>query len=207
MCELSSDELWLVIRLYAFALSPVFLGLYYLITKNISYNTAVILCLTFFICAAGFELWLTYGLFDGLSVNQRRSDALNCAIPQDFNWVLNSLGDVFIVWIGLFIIKKIFNKTIDPLKKWNWSVFLILLIWFVAQNIYVEAFIYHLQLGSSGDLSWGPLMPLGSYFNPTLFEILGRPVTFQSQSTWLLMTPIIYFLAIYLNNKNTNSNV
>ena len=101
----------------------------------------------------------------------------------------------------------IFNKTIDPLKKWNWSVFLVLLIWFVAQNIYVEAFIYHLQLGSSGDLSWGPLMPLGSYFNPTLFEILGRPVTFQSQSTWLLMTPIIYFLAIYLNNKNTNSNV
>ena len=80
MCELSSDELWLVIRLYAFALSPVFLGLYYLITQNISYNTAVILCLTFFICAAGFELWLTYGLFDGLPVNQRRSDALNCAI-------------------------------------------------------------------------------------------------------------------------------
>ena len=52
----------------------------------------------FFICAAGFELWLTYGLFDGLPVSERRSDALNCAIPQDLNWVLNSLGDVFIVW-------------------------------------------------------------------------------------------------------------
>ena len=107
MCELTSDELWLVLRLYAFALSPVVLGLYYLIKKNISYNTAIILCSTFFICAAGFELWLTYGLFDGLPVSERRSEALNCAIPQDLNWVLNSLGDVFIVWIGLFLVKKI----------------------------------------------------------------------------------------------------
>lgn len=207
MCELTSEELWLVVRLYAFALSPVFLGLYYLIKKNISYNTALILCSTFFICAAGFELWLTYGLFDGLPVSERRSEALNCAIPQDLNWVLNSLGDVFIVWIGLFLVKKIFNKTINPFIKWNWSVFLVLLVWFVAQNIYVEVFIYHLQLGTSGDLSWGPLMPFGSYFNPTLFEISGRPVTFQSQLTWVLMTPIIYFLILYFNNKTANSNV
>ena len=207
MCELTNDELWLVVRLYAFALSPVILGLYYLIKKNIRYNTSIILFLTFFICAAGFELWLTYGLFDGLPVSERRSDALNCAIPQDLNWVLNSLGDVFIVWIGLFLVKKIFNKTINPFEKWNWSVFIVFLFWFVGQNIYVEVFIYHLQLGVSGDLSWGPLMPLGSYYNPTLFEIYGRPVTFQSQLTWVLMTPIVYFLAIYLNNKSTNQNV
>ena len=207
MCELTNDELWLVVRLYAFALSPVILGLYYLIKKNIRYNTYIILCLTFFICAAGFELWLTYGLFDGLPVSERRSDALNCAIPQDLNWVLNSLGDVFIVWIGLFLVKKIFNKTINPFEKWNLSVFIVFLFWFVGQNIYVEVFIYHLQLGVSGDLSWGPLMPLGSYYNPTLFEIYGRPVTFQSQLTWVLMTPIVYLLAIYLNNKSTNQNV
>jgi hypothetical protein len=48
---------------------------------------------------------------------------------------------------------------------------------------------------------------LGSYYNPTLFEIYGRPVTFQSQLTWVLMTPIVYLLAIYLNNKSTNQNV
>ena len=34
MCELTSEELWLVVRLYAFALSPVFLGLFYLIKKK-----------------------------------------------------------------------------------------------------------------------------------------------------------------------------
>ena len=46
-------------------------------------------------------------------------------------------------------------------------------------------------------------MPLGSYFNPTLFEIIERPVTFQSQSAWIIMTPIIYFIIIYLNKKST----
>ena len=46
-----------------------------------------------------------------------------------------------------------------------------------------------------------PLMPLGSYYNPVLFEILGRPVTFQSQSSWLLMTPIVYYLRLYLDTK------
>ena len=201
MCNLNGEELWLVVRLYFFAISPVILGLYLLKTKNIDYRTAITLCLTFFICAFGFEIWLTYGLIDGLPVNLRRSAALNCAVPQDLNWILNSLGDVLIVWIGLFLVKKIFSKSSNPFNKWNWSVFSVLLIWFVIQNIYVEVFFYHLQLGSNGDLSWSPLMPLGSYYNTVLFEILGRPVTFQSQSSWLLMTPIVYYLRLYLNTK------
>ena len=201
MCNLNGEELWLVARLYFFAISPVILGLYLLKTKNIDYRTAITLCLTFFICAFGFEIWLTYGLIDGLPVNLRRSAALSCAVPQDLNWILNSLGDVLIVWIGLFLVKKIFSKSSNPFNKWNWSVFSVLLIWFVIQNIYVEVFFYHLQLGSNGDLSWSPLMPLGSYYNPVLFEILGRPVTFQSQSSWLLMTPIVYYLRLYLNTK------
>ena len=70
-----------------------------------------------------FEIWLTYGLIDGLPVNLRRSAALNCAVPQDLNWILNSLGDVLIVWIGLFLVKKIFSKSSNPFNKWNWSVF------------------------------------------------------------------------------------
>ena len=57
MCELTNDELWLVVRLYAFALSPVILGLYYLIKKNIRLNTSIILCLTFLFV----QLDLNYG--------------------------------------------------------------------------------------------------------------------------------------------------
>ncbi len=110
MCNLNGEELWLVVRLYFFAISPVILGLYLLKTNNIDYRTAITLCLTFFICSFGFEIWLTYGLIDGLPVNLRRSAALNCAVPQDLNWILNSLGDVLIVWIGLFLVKKFFRN-------------------------------------------------------------------------------------------------
>ena len=47
MCNLNGEELWLVARLYFFAISPVILGLYLLKTKNIDYRTAITLCLTF----------------------------------------------------------------------------------------------------------------------------------------------------------------
>ena len=77
----------------------------------------------------------------------------------------------------------------------------------MAQNIYVEAFFYHLQLGSNGDLFWAPMQPLGSWYNPTLFKIAGNPITFQSQSSWLIMTPVVYltykyFYKNYLSEKN-----
>ena len=104
MCNLNNEELWLIIRLYFFALTPIVLALYYLKKNKININTVITLCLTFFICAFGFEIWLTYGLIDGLPENLRRSEAMNCAIPQDLNWVINSSGDVLLVWIGLFIV-------------------------------------------------------------------------------------------------------
>ena len=85
----------------------------------------------------------------------------------------------------------------------KWRAFFILFVWFIAQNIYVEAFFYHLQLGSNGDLSWAPLQPFGSWYNPTLFEIGGNLITFQSQSSWVIMTPIVYYLLIYFNRKNS----
>ena len=169
--------------------------------KQVSNPVALTLFSSFIIAAVGWEIWITYGLSGGLPVSLRRSEMLNCAIPQNLNWILNSLGDVLVVWIGIFIIKKKFKDSISPFKKWNWYAFFVLLTWFILQNIYVEAFFYHLQLGKNGDLSWAPLNPLGSYYNPILFKIFDRPITFQTQSTWLLMSPIIYYLAIYLNNK------
>ena len=85
-------------------------------------------------------------------------------------------------------------------------IFFILMIWFVSQNIYVEAYFYHMQLGSNGDLSWAPLQPLGSWYNPVLFKISGNPITFQSQSSWVIMTPIVYCLSIYFYKKGLKDN-
>tara|TARA_B110000003_G_C16639394_1_gene529597 strand:- start:202 stop:828 length:627 start_codon:yes stop_codon:yes gene_type:complete len=199
-CNLNNVELWLVARIYIAAILPVLLSIYFYLTKQISYHYGIILISTFFLASLGWEVWMTYGFAGGLPVDLRRSDGLNCAIPIHLNWILNSLADTLVVWIGLYLLKlKYKNKS--PFIKWQWSAFFILLLWFVTQNIYVEAFLYHLQLGSNGDISWAPFHPLGSWFNPILFEIMGRPVTLQSQSSWVLMTPLIYYLSIWFYKK------
>ncbi|MAU64026.1 MAG: hypothetical protein CMC38_06785 [Flavobacteriaceae bacterium] len=198
-CNLNNFEYWLVIRLYFAAIFPIFLTIYYFFRGNISYSKAYTLISSFFIVALGWEIWMTYGLAGGLPVDERRSVMLTCAIPVNINWLLNSLADVLIVWIGLFFVKTYYKNKKSPFIKWEWGAFFILLIWFIVQNIYVEAFFYHLQLGSNGDLSWAPLQPLGSWYNPTLFKILGNPITFQTQSCWIIITPIIYYLSIYFN--------
>ena len=201
-CDLNNFEYWLVIRLYFAATLPILLAIYYLINKKVCYSTAYTLICAFFIVVLGWEIWLTYGLSGGLPVDQRRSAMLTCAIPVNINWLLNSLADVLIVWIGLFFVKTYYRRKMSPFIKWKWGAFFILLTWFIIQNIYIEAFFYHLQLGSNGDLSWAPLMPLGSWYNPTIFTVFGNPITFQSQSSWVIMTPIIYILSIYFNRIN-----
>jgi len=206
-CNLDNFELWLVARLYVAALIPLILAIYFITKNKVSYATSRVLIWSFIIVAIGWEIWLTYGLAGGLPVDERRSLELSCAIPQNLNWLLNSLADILIIWIGIFLVRYFYKKKESPFINWNWGAFMILFIWFIAQNIYVEAFFYHLQLGSNGDLSWAPLQPLGSWYNPTLFKIYGNPITFQSQSSWVIMTPIVYYLLIYFNRKKTNEDL
>ena len=202
-CNLNNFELWLVARLYLAASFPLILTIYFIAKNKVSYSTSRVLIWSFIIVSIGWEIWLTYGLAGGLPVDERRSFELSCAIPQNLNWLLNSLADILIIWVGIFLVKYIYNRKESPFINWKWGAFFILFIWFIAQNIYVEAFFYHLQLGSNGDLSWAPLQPLGSCYNPTLFEIGENPITFQSQSSWVIMTPIVYLLLIYFTRKNT----
>jgi|TARA_B110000914_G_C15432898_1_gene432283 hypothetical protein len=206
-CELNGIEYWLVIRLYIVASIPVILSSYYLIRKKVSLSVALTLISAFLIAAFGWELWLTYGLAGGLPVDQRRSAMLTCAIPVNLNWFLNSLGDVLVVWIGLFLVKFFYRNKKSPFLKWKWGAFVIFMMWFIIQNIYVEAFFYNLQLGSNGDLSWAPLHPLGSWINPTIFKIADRSITLQSQTSWILMTPIIYLISIYFNTREHHAKV
>jgi hypothetical protein len=201
-CGLDSKEFWIVVRLYLFASIPLILSIYYLlIVKKFSKSVFIILLSSFLIAVFGWELWLTYGLAGGLPVDLRRSAALSCAIPINLNWVLNSLGDVLVVWIGLFLVKLAYKNNDPPFVKWKWGAFFIFLSWFIVQNIYIEAFFYDLQIGSNGDLSWAPLQPLGSWFNPVLFKIVGNPITLQAQTSWIIMTPVVYFITIFFKSK------
>ena len=113
-CDLNAIEHWLVIRLYIAASLPIILSIYYIIKNKVSYSVALTLISVFLIASVGWELWLTYGLGGGLSVDLRRSVALTCAIPVNLNWFLNSLADVLVVWIGLYLVKLFYRNKKSP---------------------------------------------------------------------------------------------
>ena len=153
------------------------------------------------VCALGWELWFTYGWLDGDSVSLRRSVALNNWLPENINWLMNSMGDAGAVLLGgAWIMWVSHKKDVSVFQKWKWSAFCILLTWCIGQNILVEMFLYHDQLAEGKPLSWAPLSPLGPYLNPILFEFNDRTITLQSQMPWLIMPWIFYRILINLNN-------
>jgi len=155
--------------------------------------------ISFALCAFGWEIWFTYGLAGGQKVNDRRPEALSRAIPQNINWILNSLGDAGAICLfGLFLVWVFYGFKTTPFTSWHWGAFFILFIWFVGQNLYVELVVYHEQLKNEKPLSWAPLTLVGPKKNPTIFTIKGRGVKLQTQIPWLLMTPIVYWVVLAL---------
>ncbi len=153
------------------------------------------------VCSLGWELWFTYGWLDGDSVDLRRSENLNKWLPKDINWLLNSMGDAGAVLLGgAWLMWITHKKNLMIFKKWNWTAFVVLFIWCVSQNIFVEMFLYHDQLADGKPLSWAPLSPFGPYFNPVLFEFNERTIMLQSQIPWMILPWFFYRTLINLNN-------
>lgn len=148
---------------------------------------------SFLICAIGWEVWFTYGLIDGQSVNIRRPAELNALLPQNINWILNSLADAGIVLNGIFYVWIFSSDKKKLFTAWSWKEFIILTIFFLLQNVIVEMYIYHAQLAAGYQLSWAPMAFLGTWFNPELFNWNGRSVHLQAQLPWLIMTPLVYW--------------
>jgi hypothetical protein len=159
---------------------------------------------SFLACALGWELWFTYGWVAGDAVNLRRAPELSAAIPIHLNWLLNSLADAGTICLGgLFIVWRIFGRNGEVLRRWHWGAFAVLACWFLAQNIFVEMFLYHDQLAEGKPLSWAPLVPTGPWLNPTLFEFNDRTITLQGQVSWLLMAPLFYGAVVsYLGRRS-----
>ena len=202
---LTFEQLRLVIVVYTSAIIPLIL-IPYLTWKNfIPSWIIVIYMISFIACALGWEIWFTYGLFEGDNVDLRRASQLSVAIPMHINWLLNSLADAGTICIGgLLLTWRILNKNNAIFKKWHWSAFFILLFIFIGQNIFVETFLYHDQLSNGTLISWAPFSPLGSWINPILFNFSDRTVSLQNQVPWLLMTPLFYGFLIYYVRKNKN---
>jgi len=198
---MSFEEIRIVCVVYVSALAP----LIYLIYKRDSlprYVLTLYACIVI-ACAFGWELWFNYGWMDGDSVNIRRSAALNTWLPQNINWLMNSLADAGTIGLGgLYLTWLLCNRDNAIFITWSWRAFSIFMLWCVGQNIGVEMFLYHDQLAEGNILSWAPLAPLGSYVNPELIEFNGRRIMLQTQIPWLILPPIIYYLAIFLKKKD-----
>ncbi|MBC8227628.1 MAG: hypothetical protein H8E74_10955 [Gammaproteobacteria bacterium] len=198
---MSFEEIRIIFIVYTSALLPIIL--IYLKRKDVLSNSMIkIYIVCFLICSLGWELWFTYGWFEGDPVDERRSDALNLAIPKHINWLLNSLGDAGTICIGgLWLTWRLTGRSLSIFENWEWRAFFILLFWCLGQNIFVEMFLYYDQLSETKQLSWAPLAPMGPWVNPILFEFDDRMIRLQSQMPWFIMTPLLYALSIYAYKK------
>ena len=162
---------------------------------------------SFLLCALGWELWFTYGLWAGDPVDVRRSAVLTQFIPIHINWLMNSLADAgSITLVGLWFMWLSNGRRSEVFQSWHWWPFTVFMIWALGQNILVEMFLYHDQLAVGKPLSWAPLAPSGPWWNPLLFEFNGRTITFQGQVPWLLAPWMIYGGIITLVRRQTPSS-
>lgn len=187
--ELTTEQAFIVRNLYVTALVPLAVMLALFLFGKVPKWAMAVYGYSFVICAAGWEIWYTYGLVGGLPVNERRAAAMSDAIPIHLNWVLTSLFDAAICVIALYLVWLVAGRNDSAFKRFRWPSLLVLFIVFVGQNIYVE-YVIHAQVRPGLPLSWAPLIPTGPWINFVLFEINGRAITFQTQLPWVVMVPV-----------------
>ena len=195
------EELRVVVVVYTTAILPIIILFNLYLKGQLSSSTLKIYFTTFIFCALGWELWFTYGIYAGDPVDIRRSDILNQFLPKHINWLMNSLADAGTISLGgILLTGKLMGSDRRVFNQWNIGAFLILLIWCISQNIFVEMFLYYDQLAFGKDLSWAPLAPTGPWMNPVLFQYGDRTITLHGQVPWLLMTPILYKVTMHFQN-------
>ena len=196
------EELRVVVVVYTTAIAPIIVLFNLHLKDQLPRSILNIYISSFLICALGWELWFTYGLYAGDPVDLRRSGILNQFIPKNINWLMNSLADAGTISLGgILLTGKLMGADRRVFNEWNIGAFLILLIWCISQNIFVEMFLYYDQLSVGKDLSWAPLAPTGPWINPILFQYGDRTITLHGQVPWLLMTPILYFITMHFGRK------
>ena len=196
------EELRVVVVVYTTAIVPIIVLFNLHLKDQLPQSILNIYISSFLICALGWELWFTYGLYAGDPVDLRRSGILNQFIPKNINWLMNSLADAGTISLGgILLTGKLMGSDRRVFNEWNVGAFLILVIWCIGQNIFVEMFLYYDQLSVGKDLSWAPLAPTGPWINPILFQYGDRTITLHGQIPWLLMTPILYFITMHFGRK------
>ena len=82
---MSLIELRVISIVYISAFVPILILIYQHKKNNLEPYWIRIYLFSFFACAVGWEIWFSYGLAFGDSVDIRRSDVLNTFIPMHIN--------------------------------------------------------------------------------------------------------------------------
>ena len=197
MIQLTEQQALIASGLYFCTFIPLLILVILRLTRRISNWVVVVYACSFVICALGWEIWYTYGLVSGVPVSERRAAALNAVVPQNINWILTSGFDAGAVClVALLLLWVMYGCKPTAYERFRWPAFIIILFYFVGQNIYVE-YALNAQVGTDTRLSWAPLIPTGPWWNPVLVEINQRTITFQTQLPWVLMVPIFYGLVLW----------
>jgi hypothetical protein len=88
---MSFEEIRYIAIVYASSIIPILILIKY--RYELPKWVPAIYLGSFIVCALGWEIWFTYGLINGESVIERRSEVLNQWIPLHINWIVNSLAD------------------------------------------------------------------------------------------------------------------
>jgi len=130
--------------------------------------------ITFALCMIGWEMWMTYGIIDGDSVEERTGR------DNGSNMVLMCLGDAIIGVLQIWAAMKMVGPS--AFKSWNWKAFGIIFAIGIVQNILVTVALSKQIKGES--ISWAPMMPIKT--DPII----------QTQEPWILEPFILYAIAI-----------
>ena len=124
------EELRVVVVVYTTAIVAIIILLNLYLKDKLPRSILNIYLATFLICALGWELWFTYGLYAGDPVDLRRSEILNQFIPKNINWLMNSLADAGTISLGGIILTgKLMGSDRTVFNQWNAGAFLIVLDW------------------------------------------------------------------------------
>ena len=132
--------------------------------------------ITFALCMIGWEMWMSYGIVNGDSVDQRSGK------ENSSNMVLMCLGDALIGVLQIWSVMKIIGPS--AFRQWKWNAFAIIFLIGIIQNILVTWGISKQITNES--ISWAPMMPFK--MNPII----------QIQFPWIFQPFILYPLVIIL---------
>ena len=122
------EELRLVVVVYTTAIFPIIILFNMHLKDQLPRSILKIYLSSFLICALGWELWFTYGIYAGDPVDIRRSEILNQYIPKNINWLMNSLADAGTISLGgILLTGKLMGSDRTVFNQWKIDAFLILL--------------------------------------------------------------------------------